>query len=177
MRPIKDMLNVEYDSWRVVSYAGKDKSGFHRWNLKCSRCGNVVSRKGTSIRHVNIAKCKCYRTHVTVDGIRKPLVAWAEQAGIHPHTIATRVSRGMSLKIAVAKAKRPPGRVFRPLAAGVTFPGSILTTTGAYRQYPGRNYQYECKCECGNVKWIRGTALIHGLSRSCGCAPRKKKNT
>ena len=40
---------------------------------------------------------------------------------------------------------------------------------------------WKCKCDCGNVKIIRGTSLKSGRSTSCGCAfseiMRKRKTT
>lgn len=33
---------------------------------------------------------------------------------------------------------------------------------------PGRTY-WECRCECGTVKPVRGDGLTAGVSRSCGC--------
>lgn len=33
----------------------------------------------------------------------------------------------------------------------------------------GTNYYWWCVCECGTIKEVRGTALIHGGSKSCRC--------
>lgn len=33
---------------------------------------------------------------------------------------------------------------------------------------------WECQCECGNTKVIRGYTLNHGLSKSCGCERYRK---
>lgn len=33
----------------------------------------------------------------------------------------------------------------------------------------GRKVYYECKCSCGNIKVIRGSHLISGKIKSCGC--------
>lgn len=32
---------------------------------------------------------------------------------------------------------------------------------------------WQCKCECGSEKVVRGRSLIHGKSRSCGCLAKK----
>lgn len=32
---------------------------------------------------------------------------------------------------------------------------------------------WECKCDCGNIKVIRGTSLKRGLTKSCGCLHKK----
>jgi group I intron endonuclease len=33
----------------------------------------------------------------------------------------------------------------------------------------GRDYAWECKCDCGSIKAIRGNGLVTGNSTSCGC--------
>lgn len=33
--------------------------------------------------------------------------------------------------------------------------------------------RWKCKCDCGAIKIIRGTNLIHGYSRSCGCLQKE----
>jgi len=33
----------------------------------------------------------------------------------------------------------------------------------------GIYYRYLCKCDCGNVKVLRGASLRSGLTKSCGC--------
>lgn len=36
----------------------------------------------------------------------------------------------------------------------------------------GRSY-WKCQCECGNIKSIRGTSLICGDTKSCGCLSKE----
>lgn len=33
-----------------------------------------------------------------------------------------------------------------------------------------------CKCDCGSVKIVAASALIHGRSKSCGCLRREKSS-
>lgn len=34
---------------------------------------------------------------------------------------------------------------------------------------PGHNVEWYCRCMCGAEKWVRGSHLSSGMSRSCGC--------
>lgn len=36
----------------------------------------------------------------------------------------------------------------------------------------GNHIMWLCKCDCGNVKTIRGSSLTSGESKSCGCVHR-----
>lgn len=34
----------------------------------------------------------------------------------------------------------------------------------------GKSYIiWKCKCDCGNIGWVRAGNLTHGISTSCGC--------
>ena len=39
--------------------------------------------------------------------------------------------------------------------------------------YTTEHKYYNCKCECGNEKIIRGSQLTSGKTKSCGCLLRK----
>ncbi len=36
---------------------------------------------------------------------------------------------------------------------------------------------WKCKCDCGNIKEIRGSSLQYGASKSCGCGSGRRKGT
>lgn len=46
------------------------------------------------------------------------------------------------------------------------------------KKSPKKSYQvfWICKCECGNIRTLRGTALRSGESKSCGCSMEEYKN-
>jgi len=41
----------------------------------------------------------------------------------------------------------------------------------------GSNKYYECKCDCGNIKAIRGTHLSSGGTKSCGCLAKELRSS
>lgn len=53
---------------------------------------------------------------------------------------------------------------------GQTF--GILTVIGMSRVKNGESY-FDCRCECGAIKEIRGSDLSSGNTKSCGCLERK----
>lgn len=44
-----------------------------------------------------------------------------------------------------------------------------LTVLAALEQRKARYVQYECRCKCGNIVRVTGSALRNGVVRSCGC--------
>ena len=44
-----------------------------------------------------------------------------------------------------------------------------LTVTKRDIEYQGKETKWICKCECGNIKTIRGADLKNGKIKSCGC--------
>lgn len=41
------------------------------------------------------------------------------------------------------------------------------------KKLSGRTIYWVCKCECGTVKNVQGTALRNGRSTSCGCRSKE----
>ena len=40
----------------------------------------------------------------------------------------------------------------------------------------GKKVYYDCICECGNQKSVCGVSLRNGVSKSCGCYNKEKRN-
>ena len=44
-----------------------------------------------------------------------------------------------------------------------------LVVIEATRERYGRNIIWRCKCDCGNIAFVRGGSLLSGRTKSCGC--------
>lgn len=51
----------------------------------------------------------------------------------------------------------------------------LLTVLKRAENDKNNRIQYLCKCECGNIKVIRGSSLTSGNTKSCGCGSGRKK--
>jgi hypothetical protein len=56
--------------------------------------------------------------------------------------------------------------------------GRLTVTAFAGRRYRGKSKSkfdamWECRCQCGNTSTVKGSALRHGATSSCGCAGRE----
>lgn len=49
-----------------------------------------------------------------------------------------------------------------------------LTTTGKY-EIKNHYAYFECICECGTVKWLKGKDLNYGSYKSCGCYGKEQR--
>lgn len=50
----------------------------------------------------------------------------------------------------------------------------MLEVIGKPRHNKRWKYEWLCKCDCGNVKYIEGASLKDENTTSCGCERRKK---
>ena len=50
----------------------------------------------------------------------------------------------------------------------------MLRVVGKPRHNKYWKYEWLCKCDCGNVKYILGANLRYGITTSCGCERDRK---
>lgn len=48
--------------------------------------------------------------------------------------------------------------------------GKLVVITLARKVTDNRIVQWECRCDCGNVTFVRPNNIKRGLTKSCGCA-------
>lgn len=65
--------------------------------------------------------------------------------------------------------RKTPNR--KPIEPGTRF-GRLVVLSKAGKHRNGQTL-YECRCDCGNVKKIRKTELLHGRTKSCGCMAKE----
>lgn len=49
-----------------------------------------------------------------------------------------------------------------------------LVVTGATDRDQSGVLRYACRCDCGNVVYVRATSLRSGSTQSCGCLRRER---
>lgn len=52
--------------------------------------------------------------------------------------------------------------------------GRLVALKKSERTDAKRNTWWICQCDCGNIKEVRTSCLIHGYAKSCGCYNREK---
>jgi hypothetical protein len=57
---------------------------------------------------------------------------------------------------------------------GQTFGRLVVLGTTGRRPRHGREFIWECRCQCGNACSVRGSHLREGRTQSCGCFRRER---
>lgn len=50
-----------------------------------------------------------------------------------------------------------------------------LTVIKRSHQQPDGAWKWQCKCECGVIKTYRGSSLVAGNTKSCGCFAKEQR--
>lgn len=52
--------------------------------------------------------------------------------------------------------------------------GRLLVTRPVTKKEHGKEFRWECKCDCGKLVLIRRTSLVDGITKSCGCLKKER---
>lgn len=52
--------------------------------------------------------------------------------------------------------------------------GRLLITRPVFKEEDGKQFKWECICDCGNVVKVRRTSLVDGITKSCGCLKKER---
>ena len=105
--------------------------------------------------------------YITYDGITKTLTDWAREYNIGCKALERRVNLGWDIHKALTY---PTKKEELKDLTGVKF-GRLTVVSLAYI----KNCAFwNCVCECGTLRIIRGANLTGGLTKSCGCIQKEK---
>lgn len=97
----------------------------------------------------------------TIDGVTKTLSEWCEQYGKCFNTVKKRLRKGMDIQTALSTPSQPS----RKDLSGNKYGRLTVLCLHHIKQCT----YFECRCDCGNTKVVRGADLLNGLIVSCGC--------
>ena len=108
------------------------------------------------------------RTNVnyTCFGKTQCLAAWSEETGICCKTLQKRIDKGWDLERVFSE---PPRKTNLIDIAGQRF-GRITVISLAHTNHGAH---WNCVCDCGSKKVIKGYNLISGATKSCGCLQKE----
>lgn len=141
-----DLTGQRFGRWTVIEKAKRDpsKKGFGvRWICRCD-CGTIKEVQGQMLREGTSISCGCFRIE----------------------TIQNRAAKKRTEKSILSDLV---GERFGKWTV-VDFGGYVEKTykrNGA--DFVSRYSTWVCKCDCGEVRTVRESALKKGESKSCGC--------
>lgn len=104
---------------------------------------------------------KSNNLYFTIDGVTRTLAEWCRQYGRNPKTVNKRLRKGIDIQTALSTPPQPNTR---------DLSGNKYGRLTVIRLHHIKKFAYfECKCDCGNTKVIRGSSLLNGSTVSCGC--------
>lgn len=103
--------------------------------------------------------------NLTYQEVTKTLSEWSKETGLAQKTIENRLKSGWDIhetlfKPIQAKYKDLTGKKFGRI--------QILSFNSIHN-----GTYWNCICDCGNAKIIKGSSLVSGLTKSCGCIQKE----
>lgn len=184
----KDILGQKFNMLTAIEPVSKNKCGQTMWRCICD-CGKETIVSISSLKTEHIKSCGCLlkkssekqRYNLTGEkfgkltvmsyyGHRKEIKShnnfWVCKCECGNETVVETVSliSGGTKSCGCLARNNLTGRVFERL--------TVLEKD----DYWSKKYNcttYKCQCNCGNIKYIRGTSLVSGNVRSCGCIAKE----
>lgn len=183
-----DLTDKKFGSL-VVLERGQDNilpSGLKEpmWLCECT-CGNNSIVRGAFLRTGHTTSCGCHKRTVALDDLTGTIINNINVIERYSETFPVEwlcrchcgeifITRGSSLKNGHTKScgcrkkqlriKNMMGQTFGKLRV-ISRGEDEISSTGKTRYI-----RWLCRCECGRESLVRGTALRHGTTVSCGCS-------
>lgn len=141
-----DLTNQRFGKLLVLKEGGRDSSNKILWICKCD-CGNIKEVRGSDLRSGKILSCGCFGKQQRIIGKQKYL----QNKGIGFRNDLTNKKFGKLLVLEFNQEETQKQREKR------------------------KNYSslWKCKCDCGNIINVEGSALTSGHTKSCGCLQKE----
>lgn len=185
MPKLVDLTGQRFGKLTVLE---RDKTRkYTAWICKCD-CGKIVSRLASSLRDGDTLSCGCLNDEkhrkdltgmvfgeLTVLEYGEPFY---EKSGDKIATWKCRCNCGNIITVSTSNltygTTRSCGclrrKTFLKMFADNDLTGKKFgKLTVLKRSLDEKGTKYQCLCECGNIKMIRGADLSNGKTQSCGC--------
>lgn len=177
----EDLTLKQFGELLVIEFAGTSKRGIALWKCECS-CGNSKIVAGSDLKRGHTKSCGCLRKAKDLTGKKFGFLEVIGRAGSSDNRNATwlcqcdcgksKIVTGNALTFGYVKScgclneKDLTEKRFHRLA--------VISRDFSN---PGHGARWHCICDCGNLVSIRGSALLSGTSKSCGCLNKELSTT
>lgn len=164
----KYKAGMKFGSLTLIQQLGQYPSG--KWRARCD-CGEDHEASAHDMKRGKVQSCGCLMLGDLIDmtgqKFGRLLVIRHEQGGKCECRCDCGATRSFS-RIALRRGQTSCGCAPRMDLTGLRF-GRLVAIR--YQRKKG----WECKCDCGAVKFVSYTGLRRGETRSCGCLARDVK--
>lgn len=162
-----EILNKKFNDLTPISLAYNDKNNVPFYNCQCS-CGRMRIVKVYSIISGHVKNCAFHKRKFNVgDKVGRLTVLSHERGGYKCSCTCGKIRIFKELK-----NRKSCGCLIRELKVNLEGQRFGKLIAGQYRRMDDGHKEWFCKCDCGNEKWILGTNLNRGFSKSCGKCKR-----
>jgi len=170
------------------------KDRYMVWECQCD-CGNIAYVRSNSLTCGRTASCGCLRQDLARTQQAKNLTGqrFGRLLVMKPteerkngyvmweclcdcgNTVSVRtgnLTSGNTLSCGCMQKKIAKEPKFKDLT-GQRFGKLVVLRPTAERKYG--NVMWECQCDCGNIAMIKGSLLVSGKTKSCGCLRKSQE--
>jgi hypothetical protein len=115
------------------------------------------------------ARNTCRVRTLEIDGVSRPMVEWAELAGISYWTYRQRIDRGEDPRDAMRPVAEP-GTQYQRLEGARCGNWTVVAHHGRDRS---GHHLWRARCACGTERVLCASTIRHRKSTSCGCLRRR----
>lgn len=167
----RELLNQRFGKLIVIEEAGRNKCGLVLWKCLCD-CGNTITLPATSLCSGNTKSCGCLSFFDLTGKRFGKLVVLSRDASIKGRPFWNCICDCGECKIILGRHLREGktkscGCLVSEDLTGRRFGKLVACKIVGKSKKSG--YMWECLCDCGNYKVVRGSHLKRDHVRSCGC--------
>lgn len=184
----EDISGQKFNMLTAIEPVSKNKCGQTMWKCTCD-CGKETIISISSLKTGHIKSCGCLLkksserqrynltgqkfgklTVMSYYGRRKEIKShnnfWVCKCECGNETIVETVSL-------LSGGTKSCGCLTRNDLTSKIFERLIVLGKDDYWSKKYNCTTYKCQCQCGNIKYVRGTSLVSGSVRSCGCIAKE----
>ena len=179
---VRDLTGQVFGRLTVIKENGRDKNGKVMWLCQCE-CGKEKTICGESLKNGNTQSCGCSSSK-DLTGMKFGKLTVISLNEEESNKLRKRGNRKVKLRFWNCQCECGNTKVVSSnslLEGHVTSCGcgrikdltgmkfGKLTVISKNENRKSRAMYWNCKCECGNTRVIKGTSLTSGKTKSCGC--------
>lgn len=188
-----NLVGQTFSRLLVLEEYGRDKEGRTLWKCQCS-CGNIKIVSTKHLRNGSVQSCGCLMKERVSESNKKNIkgnvygrLTVEKEAGVNKcgHILwecsctcgGSIVTTGRNLRLGYT---RSCGCLERESKSRRKLVPTVNKRFGKLfvlkRVFPKKNSEhafYKCRCDCGSIVIVDGTALRNGNTKSCGCLKSK----